>query len=293
MKFFAKQTLISPTNRFSAALLFAVTLHATVILGVQFSAVPKHKLAPPSLEVVLVQAATRRAPDEPKYIAQANQQASGSTDIKDRPSDPLTGATPLPTEGIAPFTMTTPTQANLKPLESLIISRAQSPEKFIADEKHQPDKNVITKHQSPLDQRELEIAQLTAELADSEKRYAERPRINFIDTLSAKTAVEAAYIKAWVEKVEHIGNLNYPDEARRRKLNGALILHVLLDNNGKVLKVRVGSPSGQQVLDDAAVRIVKLASPFDRFPNDMREAYDQLMITRTWVFQAGTALKTQ
>jgi protein TonB len=293
MKIFAKQTLISPTNRFSAALLFAVALHATVILGVQFSAVHKHKLAPPSLEVVLVQTASRSAPDEPKYIAQANQQASGSTDIKDRPSDPLTGATPQPTEGIAPFTMTTSTQANLKPLESLIISRAQSPEKFIADEKHQPDKNVITKHQSPLDQRELEIAQLTAELADSEKHYAQRPRINFIDTLSAKTAIEAAYIKAWVEKVEHIGNLNYPDEARRRKLNGALILHVLLDNNGKVLKVRVGSPSGQQVLDDAAVRIVKLASPFDRFPNDMREAYDQLMITRTWVFQAGTALKTR
>jgi protein TonB len=293
MKIFAKQTLITPNNRLSAALLFAVAIHATVIFGVQFSAAFKHKVAPPSLEVVLVQAASRRAPDKPKYIAQANQQASGSTNIKDRPSDPLTGATPLPTEGLAPLKMTVPTQANLEPLESPIISRAQSPEKFIADEKHQPDKNVTTKHQSPVDQRELEIAQLTAELADTQKRYAQRPRINFIDTLSAKTAVEAAYIKAWVEKVEHIGNLNYPDEARRRKLSGELILHVLLDNNGKVLKVRVGSPSGQQVLDDAAVRIVKLAAPFDRFPNDMREAYDQLMITRTWIFKAGTALKTQ
>ena len=293
MKIFAKQSLITPSNRLSAALLFAVAIHATVILGVHFSVAPKHKLAPPSLEVVLVQAASRSEPDVPEYIAQANQQASGSTELKDKPSDPLTGANPLPTEGIAPITMTTPTQANLKPIESMIISRAQSPQKFIAEEEHQPDKNETAKHQSALDQRKLEIAQLTAELADSEKRYAQRPRINFIDTLSAKTAIEASYIKAWVEKVEHIGNLNYPDEARRRELSGALILHVLLDNNGKVLKVRVGSPSGQQLLDDAAVRIVKLASPFDRFPNDMREAYDQLMITRTWVFQAGTTLKTQ
>ena len=293
MKTFTKRPIITPNNRLSVALFFAVAIHASVILGVNFSVATDPKLAPPSLEVVLVQAASRSEPDVPEYIAQANQQASGSADVKDRPSDPLTGATPLPTEGIAPITMTTPTQANLKPLDSMIISRAQSPQKSFAEEKHQPDNNATAKHQYPLDQRKLEIAQLTAELADSEKRYAQRPRVNFIDTLSAKTAVEAAYIKAWVEKVEHIGNLNYPDEARRRKLGGALILHVLLDNNGKVLKVRVGSPSGQQVLDDAAVRIVKLASPFDRFPEDMREAYDQLMITRTWVFQAGTTLKTQ
>jgi protein TonB len=68
---------------------------------------------------------------------------------------------------------------------------------------------------------------------------------------------------------------------------------VLINHNGDVLNVEVGSPSGEQALDDAAVRIVKLAAPFRPFDKGMRSRYDQLMITRTWVFQAGHSMFTQ
>jgi protein TonB len=97
--------------------------------------------------------------------------------------------------------------------------------------------------------------------------------------------VEASYVEAWRNKVQRVGELNYPDEAVRRRLSGSLVLNVLLNRHGEVLRVEIGRSSGHKVLDDAAKRIVELAAPFSAFPVEMRKSYDQLMITRTWRFR--------
>ena len=281
-------------DRLSLTLFLSAVIHTVVILGVSFNIDFNAKLNAPSLEVTLVQSESRVAPESAEHIAQTNQLASGTTNLENRPSSPLIGLSPLPTLGIAPNTVKSSASTNVESAKNIIITRQLAPQKVPIDERRPAEENKLThRHITQPDQRNLEIAQLAAEIAESEKRYAKRPRINYIDTLSAKTAVEATYIKAWVEKVEQLGNLNYPDEARRNRLAGSLILHVLLNNDGSVLKIHVGSPSGHQVLDDAAKRIVALASPFDPFPKEMRTMYDQLMITRTWVFQSGNALKTQ
>lgn len=102
---------------------------------------------------------------------------------------------------------------------------------------------------------------------------------------STKSAVEASYLRAWVRKVERVGAMNYPSEARRRDLGGSLILHVTLDDRGQLVDVEVGRSSGYKVLDEAATHIVELAAPFAPFPTEMRKRYDQLVITRTWVFR--------
>jgi len=91
-------------------------------------------------------------------------------------------------------------------------------------------------------------------------------------------------MEAWRSKVERIGNLNYPDEARKRKLSGSLILDVALNPDGSVNDVVVRRSSGQKILDDAAIRIVHLAAPFAPFPADIRKDTDILHITRTWQF---------
>jgi protein TonB len=140
-------------------------------------------------------------------------------------------------------------------------------------------------------ERSLEMARLASELSEERRRYAQRPRVHYIDALSARSAVEASYVDSWVRKVERVGNLNYPDEARRRRLDGTLILNVLINHDGQVLSVQVASSSGEQVLDDAARRIVELSSPFSPFPQEMRQKYDQLMITRTWVFQSDSRIR--
>ncbi len=284
---------VRPDDRLGLTLFFAAVIHAMIIFGVGFSADLRTPPAPNSIDVILVQTASAEAPQETQRIAQANQLASGRADSEGRPSSEITGPSLTPTPGISPLTLHTATASNTQPREDLLAAQAESVEKVYQDETPRQEKNTTAHSSEALSPHNLEIAQLAAELARRERAYAQKPRINYIDTLSAKTAAEARYIKDWVAKVEQVGNLNYPDEARRRRLSGSLILHVLINHDGDVLKVEVGSPSGEQVLDDAAVRIVKLAAPFRPFDKEMRGRYDQLMITRTWVFQAGHSLFTQ
>ncbi|MEN8130071.1 MAG: TonB family protein [Pseudomonadota bacterium] len=283
---------INPEDRLSLTLVLAAAVHAIVILGVSFSPDAKSPPIPRSLEVVLLQTKTQQAPDLAEFLAQANQQASGSTDSKDRPSSPFLGVRPQPSPGIAPLAMEKTSAGGVEAKKHLLLSQRDRPEKVYKNEQPAPRNDPNTPQRNTHIQRSLEIAQLAAELAESERRYARQPRISYIDTLSAKTAIEAGYIKAWVDRVERVGNLNYPDQARRRKLNGSLILHVLLNNNGSIERTQISSGSGQQVLDDAARRIVNQAAPFAPFPNEMRDSYDQLMITRTWVFQNENSFTT-
>ncbi len=94
-------------------------------------------------------------------------------------------------------------------------------------------------------------------------------------------------MEAWRQKVERIGNLNYPDEARRRKLSGNLLLDVALNPDGSINEITLRRSSGERALDDAAVRIVKLAAPYAKFPDDIRKDVDILHIERTWQFLSG------
>lgn len=89
---------------------------------------------------------------------------------------------------------------------------------------------------------------------------------------------------AWRRQIEDIGNANYPDKARRKKISGSLILNVALNSNGTVYNVEIKQPSKYKILDEAALRIVRLAAPFDPFPENIRKATDILHITRTWEF---------
>ncbi|HKQ31406.1 MAG TPA: energy transducer TonB, partial [Burkholderiales bacterium] len=128
-----------------------------------------------------------------------------------------------------------------------------------------------------------ERARLNAEISRSWQEYQQRPRRKFLNARTQEYRY-AAYMEAWRAKVERIGNLNYPDEAKRRQITGSLVLDVVLHNDGSVKEVAVIRPSGHKLLDDAAVRIVKLASPFAAFPPEIRTETDELSITRTWKF---------
>ena len=284
---------VGPSDRLGLTVFFATAIHVMVIFGVSFGVEFKSTTTPNTIEVLLIQTESSAPPDKAEHIAQADQRASGNKSIKNRPTSPTSGPSPVPTSGLARMSVL-PTAATVSaPTESPILTARHAAEKFYSDKIRSPDEMDRSQRGKTRQRRKLEIAQLTAELSKREQRYSMRPRINYIDTLSAKSAVEATYIKDWVDTVERMGNLNYPDEARRRNLSGSLILHVLLNNDGKVVTVEIGMGSGQQVLDDAALRIVTLAAPFKPFPEEMRAAYDQLMITRTWVFQGGDSLVTR
>ena len=128
-----------------------------------------------------------------------------------------------------------------------------------------------------------QIAALSAEIKRKLDERAKRPRRQFISA-STREYKYAAYMEAWRQKVERVGNLNYPREARRRSLTGSLILDVALHPDGSLEKITVRRSSGNRILDDAAIYIVTLAAPFAPFPEDIRKEVDVLHITRTWQF---------
>jgi protein TonB len=270
----------------------ALLLHVLLIAGVGF--VPGLRLntyTPPVLDITLVQTHSDKAPDMVDFIAQANQQASGSSEEKNRPTSPLSSLMPNNTDGESPMQAeATMTEAVPKLSPQILTTKGETYNR--ADKTpEQPEQEQAQLAEERSDPTQ-EIAQLLAEVDEEEARYARRPRIHFIDAVSAKSAVEAEYIDEWVKKIERVGNINFPDEAIQRNLNGKLILNVTLDHGGRVVDAQISVSSGYDVLDKAALRIVTLAGPYPALPEEIRRKWDQLNITRTWIFHSGT-LNTQ
>ncbi len=123
---------------------------------------------------------------------------------------------------------------------------------------------------------------MEAQISRQFDEYSKRPRKKCVGARVSE-AVEAQYVEDWRQKVERVGNLNYPDMARGR-LYGNLVLTVGIRADGELESLEINRPSGHKVLDDAALRIVRLASPYGAFPSALRRNVDILVITRTWTF---------
>jgi len=265
----------------------AVLFHAFIIFGVGFalSISPRINIAP-VLDITLVQTHSNISPEKVDFIAQANQQASGSREEKFRPSQLISSLNTQVEHEDSPLysSASIPDKTKNLTLQQL-TTQAES---F----KHTPQKPEVQEYElsKPHNEEHLdqtaEMAQLLAEMNEAEIRYAKRPRIHFIDAVSAKSAVEAAYIDSWVSKIERVGNTNFPKEAIQRNLAGQLILNTTLDHSGNVVSVDIDISSGHRSLDQAALRIVKLAAPYPALPPEIRKKWDQLNITRTWIFHS-------
>ena len=292
----ANTVQVTATDRLGFSLFFATILHAMVILGIGFGVHFSGNLNQVSmLEVTMVLTKTHQTPTDAKHIASENQLASGSTNLENQPSAPFTGTSLIETSGVAPVKMS-PKESKPSKTSSnqeLLLTQETSESKVNTEETLEINEQAKPRIDEVTAEQKLELAKLVAELRQEQNDYSKRPRINYIDTLSAKTATEASYVREWVEKVERIGNLNYPDEARRRDLSGTLILSVLLHNDGKVVRMEIQSSAGKSILDEAAKKIVRIAAPFQEFPEEMRNNYDQLMITRTWLFGKDNTLLTK
>lgn len=283
------RTGVRPADRLGFTLLIAALVHLAVILGVGFTYVKPEKISQ-TLEITLAPFKSDTKPKDADFLAQENQQGSGTLDKK---------AVPKTTE-LAPFQDTqinkvTPPPA-AKPVvkqeaaKTAVATKAVAPQKTVAKrDEVQPDKpkNVAPANDST--QLNSEIASLEAELADEQQAYAKRPKIHRLSAASTMRDKGAWYKEDWRKKIERIGNLNYPDEARRKQIYGSLRMMVSINRDGSLFEVLVLESSGQPLLDQAAQKIVRLAAPFAPFTGDLADI-DRLEIIRTWKFAKGDKL---
>jgi protein TonB len=274
-----------------ATLLFSLLLHGVLLLGITFHFV-KPSPSLPTLDVTLVNVANREAPDKADFLAQANNRGGGQSDRVARPSEVFSGAVPKPDPGVAPQ----PVQASTPPprvaTPTRMVTTTGVSHFQVTSDTAQTEVNpqAATPTAEELE-REQSIAQLAAELRKKKVDYAKRPKVKYL-TANTREYAYAAYMRGWSDRVERIGNLNYPEEARRLGLHGDVLLTVVLNLDGSIKSIDVIQSSGQKILDSAAERIVRLAAPFPPAPQT-GERIDELNITRTWQFQPNNVLQTR
>jgi protein TonB len=264
-------------DRLLVSVLIAAALHALLILGISFApSEPKDQGKLPTLDITLVTPRDTAAPEQADYLAQVSQDGGGNTTEKVRPqleqaAQPAASAPP-PAKAAGEARPLTNAAAQRK----VQVADAATP--------------TAPASAAELINRSLELASLDQQLRQSMQAYSQRPRQAFISARTQEFKY-ASYMNEWVSKVERVGNLNYPDAARRQNITGSLMLQVSINTDGSVRNIRLLRPSGQKVLDDAAIRIVQLAAPFAPLPPEISKDTDILHITRTWEFlnQGGLA----
>jgi protein TonB len=271
-------------DKFMVFLVLAIGLHAALILGVKFGADlnPAPRLAD-TLEVVLVKWRTEKEPDDADYLAQESQKGGGESTEKQRPSQPFSGEMPVVAEGQdavqSTFEAPTPETAQRE------VITVESEQAALAEVTELEQPEMEQPSAAKLMRQSMNIASLQPEVSRQRQSQSKLPKREYISANTKKYEF-AAYMSAWVSKVERVGNLNYPTHLRQQKLHGDLVLSVGIHQNGSIESIAVMRSSGIDAIDDAARNIVQLAAPYAPLPDNIREHVDILHITRTWRFES-------
>lgn len=303
----------------SIALWFSVLVHAAV-LSIHFEPeLKKFRDNLPILEVVLVNAKTQSKPDNTEVYAQANLDRGGNTDLDRK----MKTALPALKQQKAEFTLkpvANPKQGTQAAKQTADETREQkrvaelekqaqelmtqinaskavesSPVQKSAAKEAEAGTQAVTDKKLNLQDitaAALEMDRLEALISKQQDEYQKRPKRKFVGGRT-KEYRYALYVEAWRQKVEKIGNLNYPEAAKNLKLYGQLQMTVSIKADGSIESIEINRSSGHKILDAAAKHIVELGAPYAQFPDDVRKEIDILSITRTWTFTKEDSLATE
>tara|TARA_B100000749_G_scaffold724_1_gene610 strand:+ start:5770 stop:6645 length:876 start_codon:yes stop_codon:yes gene_type:complete len=278
-------------ERFGFTIFLSVCFHAIVILGVSFTYLGKLNNNN-ALEVTFAQHHSILTPDDVRFVTRESQNGDRAIDEASVPSKPFKSdfnnnliQKILPVPGMVDI-------ANEAEMQNIaIISTSAGKDKTNQQlEVLEPKKQQPASEESTSKELSVVIRSLQEQLNIRRQAYDKRPRRYTISSASTKKSHDALYLDNWRRRIEAIGNINYPKEARREQIYGSLRLLVALLPNGEVKRIRVMKSSQHKVLDQAAIEIVELAAPFQPFPQAMRDEVDILEIIRTWHFHEGNAL---
>jgi protein TonB len=278
-------------ERFGFTVFLSACVHGILILGVGFTYLDELN-SEPALEITLAQYRSEMAPDDADFLAQENQVGSGTIDESVAPSTPFESDFNADTiQEVVPVPRTTSVSNLIESQDAAVITAVQNTAQINQQlEEMPPEEELALSDESTEEDLSLAIASLQAQLDRQRQEYARRPRKYTISSASTKKSQDALYLDTWRRRIEAVGNVNYPDQARRNRLYGSLRLLVAILPDGKVDGIQILQSSGHTMLDQAAIRIVEMASPFAPFPDEMLANVDILEIIRTWRFHEGNAL---
>lgn len=277
---------VSSNDRMMFAIFVALMVHAMLVLGISFSAQESPAFSS-TLDVTLAGYRSDEAPEDTDFLAQENQQGSGTLDEAQMQTTDVEAdfhANDI-RENVREEQM--PTAPRLQDSQhTQVVSTTRSPDKQQQQiaEQQPPAPDIPDGPQQSLFERSLEIASLQAKLDTERQMYARMPRIHRLTAASTMKATDAYYVNLWRQKIERMGAINYPQEAENCYDNCRLRILVSINPDGSIHELAVLESSGRRVLDEAATRIVRLAAPFAPFTNEMRREMDRLEIIRTWQF---------
>jgi periplasmic protein TonB len=276
-----------------AALGLSLALHAGLLsMHFKFPDASRWKSSNPAIEVVLVNAKTKERPAKADTLAQANLNRGGTVEENRRAKTPLPVTEPRqPGKDLAEAQRR---QRSLEAQQAELLAKARDAQGRVpASAERQPEIDDPGTKPSGRDLADLALAamRLQAQIDRQTDEYQKRPRKKFIGANTAEYRF-AQYEEDWRVKIERIGTLNYPPEARGR-VYGNLRMTVSIRADGNVESIELDRSSGLKVLDAAAFKIVRMATPFAAFPPDIRRDTDLLIITRTWFFGQGDKIWTE
>ena len=275
---------------FTTALSASIVLHA-IILSVRFGLPDptRFRMPPQTIDVVLVNSKSATKPAKPDVIAQANLDGGGNTDENRR------AKTPLPvTREVERGNDVKRARKRVEDLETkqrqLLTKLAKSQATVPVPEPKPAPAEPAPAPVSGADlmSSALALARMEAQIARQVDEYNKRPRKQFVGARAAESRF-ALYVEGWRQKIERIGNLNYPEDARGR-IYGSLRVTVSIKPDGSVEEVQIDRPSEYKILNEAALKIVRMGAPYAPFPAEIKRDTDLLVITRTWTFAPGDRL---
>ena len=267
-------------DRFFFALTVAVILHLLLLFGwtIELPKAPTRR----SLDVTLVIPTKEQLrPDKADVLAQQNQTASG-----------IQGASEEARVASQAETRVKPVKENVKQAQQETTAKQKPSKQQISTNQESRNKAEVKKIEETTNIKKKftpemlaqQISQVSTELTDLMSRKISSKRVAYVNTINAHKYQAAAYEKTWQDKVQRIGNMNYPEAAQNGKLSGSLELSVGINTDGTLYRVDVLRSSGHKELDEAAINIVKLAAPYAKLPKGVREEVDILFIKRRWIF---------
>ena len=278
-----RTSLHSRYDPITISFMMALGLHAVILLGVGFAIDFKPLTSPlETLDIVLVNWRSETTPEEADFLAQASQQGGGESTEVSRPSQENTGASPGPAEGEDPMEQQEQASSVADAAREQLLVEAEESE-FTQQITAIEQAEMPTISAATLMQESMTMARLQPGIKRDRESQSKLPRRKWISA-NTKEYEYAAYNQAWVAKVERVGNINYPEQIRLKRLVGNLILTVGINQDGSVESIDIKRSSGKSELDQAAIRIVRLAAPYSPLPEQIKTNVDILHITRTWRF---------